>query len=328
MKVLVTGATGFIGSHVADLLHQRGFQVRCSIRKTSSLKWLADKPYELIEASLSDKDSLIKAVEGVDYIIHVAGLTFARNYDEFLLGNQGGTRNLLEAAQEAAPNLKRFLFVSSQTVAGPSEALDIPKTEDMPSTPITSYGKSKKAAEEEVLKMKDKLPITVIRPPAVYGPRDTAIFDIFKAVKMGLGTLIGFNPKYVSLIHSTDLSRGIVDAALSENTLGETYFVSSKEFYNWDQLMNLIAKGFGKDKIFKLKLPHTLVLAAAGMSQFFGKFSKKPPVFNYEKGIDFIQDYWTCSAAKAKKDFGFEQQVSIEDGLRETAQWYLENKWL
>jgi dihydroflavonol-4-reductase len=328
MKALVTGATGFIGSHVADLLHSRGIEVVCTIRQTSNLRWLKDKPYKLVEASLSNKDSLIEAAKDVDYVVHVAGLTFARNYEEFLRGNQGGTRNLLQATIEAAPNLKRFLFVSSQTVAGPSESLDNPKTEIMEDKPLTSYAKSKLAAEGEVWKMKDKMPITIVRPPAVYGPRDTAIFDIFKTVKMGLGTLIGFKPKYLSLIHSTDLARGIVDAAMSKKTIGELYYVSSDEFYNWDQLMNLIAAGFGKKSVFKLKLPHPLVLSVAAISEFFGKFSTKPPVFNYEKGIDFIQDYWTCSTEKAKRDFGYSQQVSIEDGMKETCQWYLEQKWL
>jgi len=328
LKALVTGATGFIGSHVADLLLEKGFDVRCIIRKTSNLQWLKDKPVEIIEASLDDKESLKGAVDGVDYIFHVAGLTFARNFDEFLKGNRDGTKNLLDATIENAPGIKRFLFVSSLTVSGPSKSLDEPVDEATQCNPITSYGKSKKAAEDEVIKYIDKLPLTVIRPPAVFGPRDTAIFSVFKAIKMGIGTMVGLKPKHLSLIHSTDLARGIVDAALSENTVGETYFVSSEKFYTWNELIPIIAKQMDKKFVIKLKLPHFVVLASAGLSEFFGRFASKPPVFNYEKGIDFIQDYWICSIDKAKKDFGFRQQVSVEEGIKETINWYIKHDWL
>jgi nucleoside-diphosphate-sugar epimerase len=327
MKALVTGATGFIGSHVADKLLSKGYEVRCIVRKSSNLRWLENKPIELGNASLDDKESLKSALKDIDIVFHVAGLTFAKNYDEFLKGNRDGTRNLLEAIDETQTKISRFLHVSSQTVAGPSDALENPKTEDMPPKPLTSYGKSKKAAEDEVHKFKGKIPYTIVRAPAVFGPRDTAIFDIFKIAKYGLGTLIGFDKKYVSLIHSDDLTRGMIEAAESSNTIDETYFISSEEFYTWDKVIPEIGKAFGKN-ILKLKIPHAVVLGLAGVSEFFGKFSKKPPVFNYEKGIDFIQSYWTCSVDKAKKDFGYSQKMSLEDGIKDTVRWYQENKWL
>ncbi|MFP4528457.1 MAG: NAD-dependent epimerase/dehydratase family protein [Candidatus Kapaibacterium sp.] len=328
MKALVTGATGFIGSHVADQLLGRGYEVRCTIRKTSSLRWLKDKPIELVEASLSDKASLIKAVEGVDYIVHIAGLTAARNYEEFLLGNRDCTRNLVEAATEAAPGLKRFLFMSSQTVAGPSPAFDRPVTEDQPARPLTAYAKSKLAAEEEVRKASGRIPITIVRPPAVYGPRDTAIYPVFQAVNRGVGTLIGMKPKYVSLIHGADLARGTIDCLESDKTVGEMYYISSEQFYTWPQLIGWMQQAAGAKVVVKLKLPHFLVLAAAGMSEFFGRFQKKPPVFNYEKGIDFIQSFWTCSVGKARRDFGWQQKISAEEGIHDTVGWYKEQGWM
>ncbi len=328
MRALVTGATGFIGSHLADLLHKKGFDVRCTIRKTSSLRWLKDKPYELIEASLSDRESLKKAVKDVDYVFHVAGLTYAHNYEEFLKGNRDGTKNLLDAVLEASPKVKRFLFVSSETVAGPSRSFEEPMTEDMPAHPITSYGKSKKAAEDEVLNVKDKIPVTVIRAPAVFGPRDTEIYQIFKTVKSGLGTLVGLKPKYLSLVYSADLVKGIFESAMSDKAAGEIYFIANDGFYNWHRLITIIQEALGKKFVIKLKLPHFIVLSVAGISGFIGKFKSKPPVFNYEKGIDFIQDFWTCSNEKAKRDFGFQPDYSIEDALVETIKWYKENNWL
>lgn len=328
VKALVTGATGFIGSHVADKLLAKGIEVRCIARKTSNLRWLKDKPIEIIEASLTDPQSLLKAVEDVDYIYHIGGLTAAKDYDEFLKGNRDATKYLIEAASIHAPNLKRFLFVSSQTAVGPSPSFDKPIDENTVRNPITSYGKSKKEAEDEVMKFKGKIPFTIVRAPAVYGPRDTAIYDIFKAAKSGVGVLIGFKPKYVSLIHSDDLSRGIIQAAESENSIDQTYFISSEEFYTWNRVMPVIQKALGKSFMLKLKLPHFLILSLAGLSEFFGKFSSKPPVFNYEKGIDFIQNYWTCSTEKAKKDFGYKQEMTLEEGMQDTVNWYKQNGWL
>ncbi len=327
MKVLITGATGFIGSHVAEVFENKGFDIVCTVRKTSNLRWLKDKPYNLLYASLSDKSSLVEAVSDVDYIVHVAGLTAARNYEEFLRGNRDGTINLAEAVIESGTTLKRFVHISSQTVSGPSTSLELPVTEDTPCIPITSYGKSKFEAEKAILSYREHFPVTIIRPPAVFGPRDTAIFDVFKTIKTGLAPLIGFTPKYVSLIHINDLARGILDAAIAENTANETYFISSEEFYTWEQVNKLIANAFGKKPIL-IKLPHLLVLSLAWLSELIGRFSKHPPVFNYEKGIDFIQSYWTCSTEKAKRDFGYRQQVSIEEAVAITVEWYKSQKWL
>lgn len=328
MKVLITGATGFVGSHVADILSSKGYQIRCIVRKTSNTRWVINKNYELIEASLDDSESLIKAVKGVDYIYHIAGLISAKNLDGYMRGNRDATRNLLNIVKEYAPNIKRFLYMSSLTASGPAASLDKPVNEEMPCRPITSYGKSKKAGEEVAKEFMNDLPITIVRAPAVFGPRDPATFSIFKAVKSGLGTFIGFKPKYVSLINVIDLANGIIQATEAENTVGETYFVSSEEFYTWDKLIPLMAKIMNKKHIIKLRLPHSIVLAAGAITELFGKFSSKPPVFNYEKGIDFIQDYWICSVDKAKRDFKYSQKINVETGFEETINWYKQNKWL
>jgi len=328
LKALVTGGTGFIGSHLADYLLNKGFEVRCIYRKTSNIRWLKDKSVELVEASLNDITSLIKACEGVDYIFHVAGLVAAKNEKEFLTGNRDATRNLLEAAKIAVPNLKRFLYVSSQTAAGPSASLNGIKTESMERNPITAYGRSKKAAEDEVLKFKDIFPITIVRPPAVIGPRDPASYQIFQVANKGFGTLMGFKPKYANLIYSSDLVEGIFDAAMSENSIGKTYFLASEEIYNWNQILAAMKKHLNKNFFIYIKIPHFLIYSIAGLSELFGKFSKKPPVFNFDKGRDFVQEYWTCSVNEAKKDFGYKQKVNLDEAIKKSIEWYKENKWL
>ena len=149
MVVFITGATGFVGSFVAEECLRRGYTVRCLTRATSSLQWLEGLPVERAVGSLADTASLEKAVAGADIIIHIAGLTAARNREEFFQGNHIGTKNLLEAALKAAPNLKRFLHLSSLTVCGPAESLRRPTLESDPCKPLTAYGESKKAAEDE-----------------------------------------------------------------------------------------------------------------------------------------------------------------------------------
>jgi dihydroflavonol-4-reductase len=328
LEALITGATGFVGSHLADLLQSKGISCRCIFRNTSNLRWVAGRPYKLFEASLSDKSALAKAVEGVDYIFHVGGLIAARSQEEFLKANRDGTKNLLNVAFEYTPNLKRFLYVSSLTAAGPAKSLSHPVNEDMPCNPITAYGKSKAAAEIVVNEYSDKFPITIVRPPAIYGPRDPAMVPIFKSVKTGLGFLIGFKKKYLSLIHVEDLVRGIAEAAFSEKTINQTYYISSDEFYDWVTLMNTMKNAINKKNLKLLKAPEPFVMTAAYITEFFGRFMSSPPVFNLDKGRDFIQNYWICSTEKAKRDFGYTQQISIDAGMKNTFDWYIENKWI
>jgi nucleoside-diphosphate-sugar epimerase len=328
MKILVTGANGFIGSHLVDRFLDYGHEITVISRKNSNSRWLKDLPIRNVEASYDDLKSLEIACKDVDYIYHSAGLVAAKNYDEFLKANKFAVENLLTASLNSTNNIKRFVLVSSQTVAGPSKSLNEPAREEDEPNPITSYGKSKKAGEDVAREFMSKLPVTIVRPPAVYGPRDTAIKDIFKLAKKGIGTLIGFNQKSVSLIHVNDLVRGIQLAGEADISAGETYFITSKEFYDWENIFEVMKKTFNKKMFLKVRIPHPLVLSIAYISDFFGKFSKNPPVFDYEKGIDFIQQYWICSPEKAKKDLGFISEISLEDGFRSTADWYIQNKWI
>ncbi len=328
MIAFITGATGFVGSFVAEELLRRGYTVRCLTRATSSLQWLETLPVERAVGSLDDEASLIKAVEGADVIVHVAGLTAARNREEFFRGNHQGTKNLVNAALQSTPHLQRFLHLSSLTVSGPAASLARPVVESDPCNPLTAYGESKKAAEDEVRTLQGKLPFTIIRAPAVYGQRDTAIFDYFKAVSRGVAALIGFDDKRLSLIHVEDLARGCVDALESPHTVGETYFLADEPFYSWTEITEVTKRALGKKFVLTVRLPHFLVMGVAAVSEFFGKFSDKPPVFNYEKGLDFIQSYWIGSVEKAKRDFGYASQVGLEQGIFKTLQWYKEHGWI
>ncbi len=325
MKALVTGTSGFIGSHVAEALLAKGVEVRCLTRKPGKLPWIDENRVEVAVASFEDPVSLRKAVEGIDMVYHVAGVTAARSKAAFFAGNMIPTRNLLAAAIDVG-TVKRFLHMSTMAVVGPSYD-GTPLEESHPYNPLTAYAESKQAAEEEVLRHQDKIAVTITRPPAVYGPRDTGVYEFFRTVNMGILPLIGFDHKLVSLVHARDLAHGAVLAAESDKGEGEIFFISSEQFYDWRTVGTLTKNAIGKRTI-TIHLPHGLVLTVAAISEFLGQFSKKPPILDREKGADIVQRYWICSVEKAKRLLGYHQQVPLEEGIVETVRWYKEHKWL
>ncbi len=327
MIASITGASGFIGSHLADTLLEKGYTVRALVRKTSNLRWLKDKPIELVDGGLTNKASLAELVRGADYVFHLAGLVKARNWDEYYQANVQATADLIEATLAEAPALKRFMYISSQTAAGPASSLDRPTREDDQPNPLTRYGKSKILAEELVRSHTVKLPYTIVRPPAVFGPRDTEIYLYFKALQSGLNSVMGFDDKRLSLIHSADLVRGIVMAAEAEKALNETYFISSEEFYSWDQVGKICGEALGR-KFFTFRMPHSMLYVIAAFAQFFSAIAGKAATLNIEKAKDFTQRYWICDTSKATRDFGYHQQLTIEEALRDTIEWYKRAGWL
>jgi dihydroflavonol-4-reductase len=326
VKALVTGATGFIGSHLVEFLLKKNYTVRCLLRKTSSTVWLKNLPVEFVYGDLFSEDALREAVQGVEIIFHSAGVTKAKTKEEYYRGNATGTKNLLEAVRRQNPALKRFVHVSSQAAVGQS-ATKAPITEDAPAHPITTYGRSKWQAEEECLRMMPGLPITILRPPVVYGPRDKDVFEFFSTMKKGLQPIVGFGEKYVSMIHVGDLVRGFAMAAESPVAQGQTYFISSKQIYDWRQIGDATKRIMDRF-VLRIRIPEPGVYVVAAFAELFSRFSTKPALINFEKARDMVQDYWTADASKAKRDFGFEQEISLERGIEDTVRWYKVQGWL
>jgi dihydroflavonol-4-reductase len=325
MRILITGATGFIGGHLAKKLQQNGHNLRCLVRQSSNLSSLAGLPIEYVHGDLFTQNILCDAVKDVDYVYHVAGVTKAKTKDEYFRGNQLATRNLLEAVRSVKPNLKRFVHVSSQAAVGPSVNGTIDET--TPFHPITTYGVSKMEAERECMRVMDEIPITIIRPPAVYGPGDKDIFEFFKTMNKGLQPMIGFNNKEVSLIHVKDLVDGIVLAGESGNSVGQTYFISSENFYNWKEVGEITSRVMGR-KVIRLRIPEPLVYTIAGIAEVYSILSRRAVLLNWEKAKDIVQDAWTCSIAKAKKELGYKESLTLEQGIADTVGWYREHGWL
>lgn len=323
---VVTGGTGFVGSHLVDLLLDKGYEVRCITRKSSDLKWLKDKDVKIFDCGLYNKEALKEVIREADYVYHVAGVVKSKTKEGYFRGNVDTTRTLIEATLESNSNLKRFLVVSSQTVTGPS--LDgKPVNEETECRPITTYGKSKLEEEKLVLSFKDKLPITICRAPAVYGERDTEIFIYFKTFSKGLTTTIGFNEKKLSLIHVLDLVNGFYLAATNEKSKGQVYFISSEQFYTWPQINNITSRIIGKNPVV-IKVPHFLVYTIAAVAQFAAMFSSKPATLNIEKAKDITQQYWICDTSKAVRELGYNQNISIEEGIKRTIEWYKKMNWI
>jgi nucleoside-diphosphate-sugar epimerase len=325
MKVLVTGATGFVGSHLAEALIKQGDEVFCLVRKQSNLRWLSNLKVNYIYGEMADKDSLIEAVKGKDIIYNVAGTIKAPNRTEYEKGNYISAKNLIEATFQHNRNLSRFIHISSLAVVGPC-AENICHTEDAKPCPITDYGQTKLKGELEVTKYKDFMPITIIRPPVVYGPRDTGLYFYFQAVSMGVKPVFS-KTKQVSLVHIDDLIRGIISAAVNPKAKGGTYFITNEKTIKTNYLATLTEKVIGQ-KAKTLYLSDRFLATAASLCELLSIFSSETPIFNRQKARELTQMLWGCSGEKAHRDLGFKALIPLEEGFRKTALWYKENGWI
>ncbi len=328
MKVSITGANGFIGSHLVDRLLAQGAEVTCLIRRTSNLRWLEKKKVRLVEGDLRSHDALKQLIKDADYVYHIAGVVKSKTREGYFSGNRDATRNIFDICYRNNSRISKFIYISSQAAVGPSYDLEHPVEESSACHPITTYGESKLAAEEVVLGYRDRVPVTIVRPPAVYGPRDTEIFIFFETIRRGLNPMIGFDEKRVSLIHARDLVDGIILAGESKQSAGEIYFISSETFYGWQECARLAARLMGKNRPFQIRIPHALVYTIAGVAQFISLFQKQAATLNIEKARDITQRYWTCSVKKAMHDLGYRQNISLEQGFEETIKWYVDQGWI
>ena len=322
----MTGGTGFIGSHTVEHLLQQGFKVRCLVRRfREGVSWLEGLPVEIERVSLLDVDALKEAAHDAEYIFHIAGVTKARRHHEFFEGNVTTTKNLLEAAS-ASTRLKKFCLMSSLTAAGPSDD-GTPLDESAPTHPVTNYGISKLQAETLCQLHAKNMPIVIIRPPAVYGPRDRDVLELFRWLKRGVKPILGDPGKTVSLIYVTDLARAVVGATVCERTAGETYFVSDGAVYSYMEIIERLATLLGKHT-FTLRAPAPVVYAVAGITELLSTFSSTTPYMNLDRARDLIQPHWVCSPKKIGEQIGFKSCVSFTDGMERTFEWYRDHGWI
>ena len=324
---LVTGGNGFIGSHLVEALIRRGYRVRCLIRKTSNLQWLRGIQVEFVYGDVTDASTLPDAVNRVDYVYHMAGVVETRDIEAFYQVNVRGTENLLQACAESSPNIKRFVLASSQSAAGPCKEATRLDEADTPH-PITHYGRSNLEAERVVLSYTDRIPVTIIRPPAVYGPRDTMILPYFKMVKMRIKPLLGVtHKKYVSLSYVCDLVRGFILAGESEASIGEIYFIGDEKVYSRTEVLDGIAEALSV-KAVRIHVPDFFVYVLVKLSPIIKLIVPSFATLSMGKATELVQNYWLCDISKAKRELGYESKVRLKQGLKITADWYRKHEWL
>ncbi|OGW68507.1 MAG: hypothetical protein A3J72_04610 [Nitrospirae bacterium RIFCSPHIGHO2_02_FULL_40_19] len=324
MKALITGASGFIGSHLAEELSKRGYEVACIVRKTSDLKWLSGFDIKLINGDCADKDSLNNCVKGYDYVFHLAGLTKTNCKEDFYSVNTKGTENLIEAVVKNNSEVKRFVYLSSLSAFGPKVNANLPNEKDNP-LPVSDYGKSKLRGEKAVLGCSDRIPISILRPSAVYGPRDKELFLFFKLIKRGIMPYWGDGQ--TSLVYVDDLINAIILSAEKESAVGRTYFISDGIVYSNNEIINEIASALNV-KVFMIKLPKPILLPIGFLSDGISKIMGKSTMVNSDKIKELMHTDWICDITKAKDDLCFQPRVGIKKGIKWTADWYKIHRWL
>lgn len=325
MKAFVTGGTGFVGSHLVEELQRRGYdEIRCLVR--SDLKWLDGLDVIPVRGDLFSAEALREGVRGVDAVFHVAGLTRAETQEALDRANVTGTLNVLTAVREAAPDVRSVLITSSLAACGPSGPE--PLTEADPLRPVTRYGRSKEKMEAVVQEHYRDLPFVIVRPPAVYGPREADIFTIIKAAdKQRVFPVVGDGWKpQLSLVHARDLVRGMADVAEVAHTAGEAYFIGSEAHYSWNEVRDAVLDALGHGAL-KVNVPAPLVGLVGAVVEGAGRLRGIYPPLNREKARE-AKAAWLCSPAKARRDVGYRQAVSLEEGMRETVAWYRAHGWL
>lgn len=325
-KVVLTGANGFIGSHLAEYMHSKGFEVHCIVRKSSNLKWIEGKGFVFHTCGLEDIKALKEVFEGATYVFHLAGTVSAFKYEEYFYGNVTITENVLSAILLCSTKPEKIIVTSSLAVGGPT-VKSKPIKESGGFHPVSLYGKAKVEQERVCQKYKDKLPITIARPSVISGEREVELFQFIETVNNRFVPQVGFNDKYLGIIYISDLIDAMYKMAVSDKTAGEAYYLSSETEISWRELSTVCAKILGV-KPFTLKLPHFAILLAGHISGLAGRMKGKPATFDAEKAKEGVKEAWTCSVEKAKQDFGFEQKVSIEEGLRKAIEWYKSEGWV
>ena len=320
--VLVTGANGFIGSHLVEDLLTRNYQVRALVRKTSNLEWLKDLPVELIYGEVTDKQTLYPAVKDVDYILHTAGAIKARNKEEFEYINYQGTKNLLDVCWASNPGLKRFIYFSSLAAAGPSD-YSHPQNEASECRPVSLYGETKRKAEQLVTDFADKFPTLILRLPWVYGPRDRDGLSYFKFLKRGIRPVFG--SKYLlSFVFIKDVTGASIRCLEHEVKSGEIYCVADGNYYSLDEFAENAEKLMGV-RTRRIRIPKIGLKLYAFL---LTKFSPNQTIINPDKIKELTQTCWTCNINKIRTELGFSPQFSLVEGLKLTIGWYKERSWL
>ena len=331
MKILITGASGFIGSFIVEEALKRGFETWAAVRKSSSRAFLTDKRIHFIELNLSSKQQLAEQLRGqaFDYVVHAAGVTKCLNKADFRRINTEGTKNLVEALLEVKMPLKRLVFVSSLSVFGAIKEkmpYDEIREGDTPQ-PNTEYGRSKLAAERYLESLGQRVPYIILRPTGVYGPREKDYFMMAKSIKQHIDFAVGFQRQDITFVYVTDVVQAVF-LALEKGETGRKYFLSDGEVYQSSTFSDLIHEQLGRPWWLRITAPTWVLRIVTFFGEYAGRMTGKVTALNNDKYNILKQRNWRCDIEPARKELGFEPQVKLEEGVKTTIKWYQDNKWL
>ena len=338
-RALVTGASGFVGSHLADALIARGDEVTALVRKTSRVDRLESLGVALALGDVTDRESLRGAVAGKSIVYHVAGLTRTLRVKQFYEVNEQGVRNVAQVcAEQADPPV--LVVVSSLAAAGPAPRGRF-RMESDPPRPVSHYGRSKRAGEKAAEEFAERLPITIVRPPIVFGEGRGGSYQIFKAVaKWGIHLVPAYRPRPFSVIHAADLAHALILAALGGSRLPPPgpreadpnapgyYFVACDEHPTYAQLGRMIGKALGRSRTLTIPLGYLAVRLAGCVGGLVGRIRGRQVVLNSDKAREAMAGVWACSPEKARRELDFSVDMPLSERLRQTAEWYRREGWL
>jgi nucleoside-diphosphate-sugar epimerase len=327
----VTGATGFVGSHLVDALRAARHEAVCLVRDPrKAARLFGDNAPRTVTGDLWDSRAIAEGAAGTDVVFHVAGLIAARSGAEFYATNRDATSRLIETVAGVAPDLKRFIYVSSLSAAGPSRRGGGVQETDPPH-PVSAYGRSKLAAEEVV--RGSGVPWTIVRPPTVYGPRDRETLRLFRFARYGVMPLYGDPRQELSFVHVVDLAQALL-AATAPIAMGRTYFAAHQETATARRAMELIyaasraARGRPPAAPRFVPIPRSVTVSALWLLGAAARLTGRATILSPDKGPELLAESWTCTAAALERDTGWQAAFGLEKGLMETAAWYANAGWL
>ena len=330
MKILITGASGFIGSFIVEEALRQGFETWAVVRKSSSRSFLQDERIHFIELNLSSEEQLKEQLKEhqFDYVVHAAGVTKCLHKEDFFRINTEGTKNLVRALIALQMPLKRFVYISSLSIMGaireeqPYQEI----RESDKAQPNTAYGKSKIEAEEWLDTVKG-LPYVILRPTGVYGPRERDYFMMAKSIQAHTDFAVGFKQQDITFVYVTDVVQAVF-LALEKGQTGRRYFLSDGEVYQSSTFSDLVRKELGNPWWIRITAPIWLLRVITFCGEYIGHMTGKVTALNNDKYYIMRQRNWRCDIEPARQELGYEPKVKLAEGVHRSIQWYKENGWL
>lgn len=333
MKILITGASGFIGSFLVEEALRQGMDTWAAVRKSSSREYLRDKRINLIELNLSSREELTRQLSGhdFDYVVHAAGVTKCTDKNDFRRINTEGTKNLVEALLALGTPLKRFVYISSLSIMGAIREQQ-PYTEiseDDTPRPNTAYGQSKLEAEQWMdQRLKDTAwPYVILRPTGVYGPREHDYFLMAKSIKQHVDFAVGFKQQDITFVYVDDVVQAVF-LALQKGTTGRRYFLSDGQVYRSTTFSDLIHEELGRPWWLRITAPVWVLRIVTFCGEYVGRLTGKPTALNNDKYNIMRQRNWRCDIQPAVNELGYQPHVQLAEGVRRSIKWYKEHGWL